>query len=393
VGDLFRSERHSAAFLFGAAVLGLIVANVAGGENLVALKNAHFPIQFLSLNLTAAQWVSDFLLAIFFFIVAIELKFELTSGELNSWGKALVPSIAAVGGVTVPALLYMLISRSDELLGGWPIPTATDIAFALGVLAIFGKGLPAKMRAFLLALAVLDDLIGIAIIAIFFAGDLDWLSFLAAILCVAGFSLVARSPLAKHGSLLVVSMVVLALAAWYFVQQSGVHPTVAGVLLGLGVPQKYGDHLAERILPWSNAFVLPLFAFTAALVSVPADGFGGLRPAFFAVAVALPLGKLIGITLGGLVAALITRGKGTGVVTGWDLIALAMTGGIGFTVALLMNELAYVGQDVTRDQGVLGVLAGSAVSVILGAALIAWRAARHRRLAQSEASALYPAPH
>lgn len=377
--DLFRSERHSAAILLGAAVLGLILANVAWGQSLLALKQSHLAIDVLGLDLTTGEWVSDFLLAIFFFIVAIELKYELVSGELNSWGKALVPAIAAVGGVMVPALLYLLITHSDELVRGWPIPTATDIAFALGVLAIFGRGLPTKMRAFLLALAVLDDLIGIAIIAVFFAGALNWVAFLAALVCVALFWLIGRSSLAKQRTLVAVIMIVLALVTWYFMHQSGVHPTVAGVLLGLAIPRHRGGPLAEQLQPWSNGAILPLFAFTAALVAVPAGGFGGLRPAFFAVAVALPLGKLIGITLGGLVAAAVTGGRGAGLVTGWDLIALAMTGGIGFTVALLMNELAYVSQDLTRDQGVLGVLAGSAVSVVLGGALIAWRAAHHRR--------------
>ncbi|MHB1172040.1 MAG: Na+/H+ antiporter NhaA [Lacisediminihabitans sp.] len=380
--NIFRSERHSSAILLIAALLGLILANSPCGAALMGLNQAEASVPLLGLDLSFGEWISDFLLAIFFFIVAIELKYELVSGELNGWRKALVPALGALGGVVVPALIYLLVTGGGDLAKGWPIPTATDIAFALGVLAVFGKGLPTRMRAFLLALAVLDDLIGITIIAVFFAGALDWVSLLGALVCLAGFWFVAaRSPLGRHRMLTAVAMVVLAVATWYFVYESGVHPTIAGVLLGLVIPRRRGARLAEHLQPWSNGLILPIFAFTSALVVLPVGGMAALRPVFFGVALALPLGKLVGITMGGLVAALVTRGKGSGLVTGWDLIALAMTGGIGFTVALLMNQLAYAGLDLTRDQGVLGVLAGSGVSLVLGGALISWRAAHHRRLA------------
>lgn len=384
--DIFRSERHSAAILLSAALLGLILANSSYGAALMGLKQAEASIPLLGPDLSFGEWISDFLLAIFFFIVAIELKYELISGELNSWRKALVPALGALGGVVVPALIYLLITGGGDLARGWPIPTATDIAFALGVLAVFGKGLPARMRAFLLALAVLDDLIGITIIAVFFAGALDWLSLLGALACLAGFWFsAARSPLGRHRMVTAAAMLALAVGTWYFVYESGVHPTIAGVLLGLVIPRRRGARLAEHLQPWSNGLILPIFAFTSALVVLPVSGMGALRPVFFGIALALPLGKLIGITMGGLVAAAVTRGRGSGLVTGWDLIALAMTGGVGFTVALLMNQLAFAGLALTRDQGVLGVLTGSGISLVLGGALISRRAAHYRRRGETYA--------
>ena len=169
--SLIRSERSAAAILLGAAALGLILANTAAGPALLDLQHTVIGPAGLNLNLSIGHWISDGLLAIFFFIVAIELKHELVAGELNSVRKAVHPAIAAVGGVIVPALLYLLFTSGSDYQQGWPVPTATDIAFALGVLAVFGRGLPNRLRVFLLALAVLDDLIAIVIIAIFFTQD------------------------------------------------------------------------------------------------------------------------------------------------------------------------------------------------------------------------------
>jgi len=237
---IFRSERYSSAILLGAARLGLLLAKSAAGGALLEIKNVHASVPLLNLDLSIGEWVSDFLLVIFFFIVAIELKYELVSGDLNSWHRALVPALGALGGVVTPALLYLLVTGGGDLTRGWPIPTATDIAFALGILAIFGRGLPSRMRAFLLALAVLDDLIGIAIIAVFFAATLNWMAFLAALACVAAFWIIGAQRATRRRGLLSTAVVILALFAWYFMHQSGVHATVAVVLLGLAIPRWRG---------------------------------------------------------------------------------------------------------------------------------------------------------
>ena len=374
-----RSERHSSAILLACAVLGLVLANTAFGPALIGLRDTHLAIGPLGLDLSVGHWISDLLLAIFFFIVATELKTELTHGELSSVRKALVPVIAAVGGVVVPALIYLALTYlapggGGDAARGWPIPTATDIAFAVGVIAVFGRHLPTRMRVFLLALAVIDDLIGIVIIATVFARDIQPLLLIAAVVSLAAFAIVSR--VIHRRSVLVPLAVALALLTWYLVAQSGVHPTIAGVALGLVLHRSVGEAAAHALTPLSNGLVLPLFAFTAALVAIPESG--AIGPVFLGLAVALPVGKAIGITLGGLIGARVARSHTSNPIVGWDLFALAVTGGLGFTVALLVNQLAFDGLPQLTDEGVLGVLTGSGISLVAGASLISWRSRVHR---------------
>lgn len=366
---IFRSDRHSAVILLSAAILGLLLANSALGPTLIDL--GHRKLGMLS----ASHWISDLLLVVFFVIVAAELKYELTHGQLNTTRKALVPAIAALGGVLVPALLYVALAGQD-LARGWPIPTATDIAFALGVLAVFGRGLPGRLRVFLLALAVLDDLVGILFIAIIFTANVSIPALLGGVACIVALAVVSRMR-ARAPRILTGVMIALAIAAWYLVLLSGVHATIAGVGIGLALVGSQGMALAHHLQPWSNGLVLPLFAFSASLVAIPAAGTVG--PVVLALAVALPVGKAIGITLGGLLGAWVARKQSQQSVLGWDLVTLAVTSGIGFTVALLMNQLAFRSTPEVLDQGVLGVLAGSGISVVAGSLLIAWRARVYRR--------------
>ena len=373
---IVRSDRYSAVLLLGAATLGLLLANSAVGPALIDL--GHREIGPLSLS----HWISDLLLAVFFVIVAAELKYELTHGQLNTTRKALVPALAALGGVVVPALLYLALA-GPGLSRGWPIPTATDIAFALGVLAVFGRGLPGRLRVFLLALAVLDDLIGILFIAIIFTSQVNIAALLGGIACILVLAVASRMR-HRAPALLTVAMIALGGAAWYLVMISGVHPTIAGVGIGLALVGSQGTALAHHLQPWSNGLVLPLFAFSASLVAIPAAGTIG--PVVLALALALPVGKALGITLGGVVGAWIARKQSQQSVLGWDLVTLAVTGGIGFTIALLMNQLAFRALPDVLDQGVLGVLAGSAISVVAASLLIAWRARVYRRRFESAAA-------
>ena len=238
---MLRSERLAAVLLLAAAVIGLVIANLPIGPALIAVKDEHLDLALLGLDLSAGHWISDGLLAIFFFIVSVELKRELVIGELNSLSKALLPAIAAVGGVIVPAAIYLAFSVGTDAVNGWPIPTATDIAFALGVLAVFGRWLPTRVRVFLLALAVLDDLIAILIIAFFFTSEANLASIGFAGIAIALFGAVSRTLKPRSTWVLsrrpqwpiVVVLVVLGVLAWYFVYQSGVHATIAGVALGL----------------------------------------------------------------------------------------------------------------------------------------------------------------
>ncbi len=386
-----RSERNAALLLLSAAVIGLVIANSPVGEQALHLIEAHIDMPWIGLDLSAEHWIADGLLAVFFFVVAVELKRELVLGELNSVRKAALPTIAALGGVLVPAGVYLIfVAGTPELLNGWPVPTATDIAFALGVLALFGRWIPTRVRVFLLALAVLDDLVAILIIAFFFTADvrLDYLGFAAiALIAFAGISrfmnprsrwILARKPQVP------ITLVLIALAAltWYFVYLSGVHATIAGVLLGFVIARRPGGRVAHVVEPWSNGVILPLFALTAAMVPFPEVRPSELSPAFWGIAVALPFGKIIGITLAGWIGGLFThRNAESKPLTFSDLIGVGALGGIGFTVALLMNELAFRSDVLVRNEGVLAVLLGSGVAILMSAVIVTMLSARYKKAA------------
>ena len=375
--SIIRSERTAAGLLLGAAALGLLLANTAIGPALLRVQHAHLGGGLV--DLSVGHWISDGLLAVFFFIVAVELKHELVAGELNSFAKAVHPAIAAAFGVAVPALIYLAITAGSGLSDGWPIPTATDIAFALGVLAVFGRGLPNRLRVFLLALAVLDDLVAILIIAVFFTTNPNLLELGAAAVVVVAFGLLSRL---LHGRLrwpICVLMVLLAVLTWWLVYDSGVHATIAGVALGLVMARAPGRRTAHALEPWSNGLILPLFAFSAALVVIPSVSPAELSPAFWGVLVALPVGKLVGITLGGWLGSF-TRPKAERArIPVLGLVTVGALGGIGFTVSLLMNELAFAGSATVRAEGTLAVLLGSAVSIVLAGILVTTLARRNRR--------------
>ncbi|GAB3390511.1 Na+/H+ antiporter NhaA [Humibacter soli] len=377
--SLIRSERAAAGILLGAAVLGLVLANTPIGPALLGLQETHIGPAALHLDLSIGHWISDGLLAIFFFIVAVELRHELTVGELDSLHKALHPAIAAVFGVLVPAGIYLAFTAGSGLEEGWPIPTATDIAFALGVLAIFGRGLPKRIRVFLLALAVLDDLIAIIIIAVFFTADPNFLDLGLAAVTTTAFGLLSRLLRGRMRGPIAVLMVLLAILTWALVHDSGVHATIAGVALGLVMSRAPARKTTHALEPWSNGVVLPLFAFSAALVVIPAVPIDQLSPAFWGILVALPVGKFIGITfggwLGGKVGPKSSRAK-TGIAS---TLAVAALGGVGFTVSLLMNELAFRSSATVRDEGTIAVLLGSAIAIVAGSIAVALLARRNRR--------------
>jgi NhaA family Na+:H+ antiporter len=376
---LLRSERFAAMLLVAAAAVGLILANSPLAEPAKAVEAFHLAIPLLGIDLSVGHWVKDGLLAIFFFIAAIELRHELRHGELNSARKALIPAAAAVGGVIVPALIFLIMVRDPALAQGWPIPTATDIAFALGVLAIVGRGLPPTFRALLLAIAVIDDLIAILIIAIFFTDDLQPIPLLVAVPVVLFFGWLSYRVRGRQRGWVIAALIVLGLTAWVLVLHSGIHPTIAGVALGLIMAGGVAGRTRHGIEPWSNVVILPLFAIVAALVPIPTANISALSPAFWGVLIALPVGKIVGITAGAVIAAaLADRRSRTRHLPIPDVIAVAALGGIGFTVSLLMNELAFEPQPEVADEVTLAVIAGSVISALIGGVLTALRARAHR---------------
>jgi NhaA family Na+:H+ antiporter len=381
---LLRSERIAALLLLAGAALGLVLANSPLGPDLADLRDRHLDIPWLGLELTVGAWITDGLLAVFFFLAAVELRHELAHGELDSPRKALIPAIAAVGGVVAPATVFLLLVRDPAQATGWPIPTATDIAFALGVLALVGRGLSPRVRALLLALAVIDDLIAIIIIAFFFTADLAPLPLLIAVPLVLVFGYLShrlRRRAGARAAVVVAILLVLGVAVWVLVFLSGVHATIAGVALGSIMAGPPAMRARQQIEPWSNGVVLPLFAFTAALVVIPAVGFSGLTPVFWAIVVALPVGKLVGIGGGALIASrLIPRSERRAALPPGDVLVVAALGGIGFTVSLLMNELAYEGSELATE-GTLAVITGSLVALLAGGTVTALRARAARRRA------------
>ena len=400
---LIRSERVAAVLLLAAAIVGLVAANTPIGPWLMQLQDAHLAIPGTPLDLSVGHWISDGLLAVFFFVVAVELKNEMTVGQLNSLSKAVRPAIAALGGVLVPAVLYVVITAGSGYEGGWPIPTATDIAFALGVLAVFGKGIPSRLRIFILALAILDDIVAIVIIAVFFTRDANLLFLGFAAVGVVAFGVLSRmlqrptpaavasaSDLSRHRRRIVlvsVLMVAIALVTWALVYLSGVHATIAGVALGLAMVRLPAMRVRHALEPVTNGAILPLFAFSAALVAIPQVAVNELAAPFWGILVALPVGKLIGITLGGWAASFVRPRDPRAQLGFQSLVTAGVLGGVGFTVSLLMNELAFARHPEVADEGTLAVLLGSTVSIVLSAVLVARLARHYRRQREAQAGA------
>ena len=357
-----KSDRSAALLLMGAAILGLVIANSPFGPAFLDLKHAYVGVEALDLKLSVEHWVSDLVLATFFLVAGLELKYELSIGVLSKPSTALVPILAGVGGVALPAIIYTAFNWGTDYMVGWPIPTATDIAFALGILAIFGRGLPKSARVFLLALAIFDDLVAILIIAIFYTENvkIEWL--LAAALVLAGHSLAERFQKLPINYVRVATFLLL----WYAVYQSGVHATIAGVALGLIIPAKKTHSLVGKIQPWTNTAALPLFAFFAVAIALPTFD-GSFSSVFTGVAVALPVGKIIGITTFAIIANQIAS-KDARLELQWqDFAAIAGLAGVGFTVSLLMTNLAFTNQSDILAEATLAVILGSLVSMGFGA--------------------------
>ncbi|WP_214466580.1 Na+/H+ antiporter NhaA [Microbacterium flavescens] len=389
--SLLRSARFPAIVLLGAAILALVLANSPVGPAIADVKDAYVGIPGV-FEMSVGHWVQDGLLAIFFFIVAVELQYELTNGELNSGRKAMQPAIAAAGGVIVPIAVFLLFAAGSDASDGWPIPTATDIAFALGVLAVFGKGLPSGIRIFLLALAILDDIVGIVFIAVLFTDDVNIGLLALAALTVAIFGVLSRQLDTRARVPIAIALVILAVATWVLVYLSGVHATIAGVALGLAMAQRPALRTRHELEPWVNGIVLPLFAFSAAFVMIPSVSPSQLSPAFWGVLVALPVGKIIGISLAGWISLRIGNRGVAPHLSFLDLIAAGALGGIGFTVSLLLSELAFSDAPLVRDEATLGVLGGSAISIVLAAILVAQRAHHYRRTSRATADDELPPP-
>jgi NhaA family Na+:H+ antiporter len=393
VGDILRTETVGGALLLGAAVLALVWANTpwsAAYQDLIAWKVGP---PALHLDLTLAQWAADGLLAIFFFVAGLELKREFVAGDLRDPRRAVMPVAAAVGGMAAPALIYVAINAgaAGGALSGWAVPTATDIAFALAVLAVISTHLPSALRTFLLTLAVVDDLLAILIIAVFYTRSLHLLPLLAALVPLGLFAVLVQRRVRSPWLLLP-----LAALTWGLVHASGVHATVAGVLLGFMVPVLRRDHrsgpgLAEtfehRWRPLSAGFAVPVFAFFAAGVSVAgAGGIGAaLRdPVTIGIVAGLVVGKCVGVMGATWLVQRFTRASLGDGVSWWDVLGLSLLAGIGFTVSLLIGELAFGVGSEKDEHARLGILAGSVVAALLAMLVLRSRNRHYQRICAAE---------
>jgi NhaA family Na+:H+ antiporter len=376
-----KSERNAAVVMMLAAMTGLLLANSPFGAPLLNAIAFKLNLDFIDINITLGHVVSDLFLAVFFFVAGLELKYELRSGTLSSPKRALVPVIAAIAGVVVPSSIYAYLNWGTEAIVGWPIPAATDIAFVLGILAIFGRGMPKEARIFLLALAIFDDLVAIAIIAIFYTANAQPTWLIASIAIAIAFRF-AETSKSKNNKWLV--RAVFGLVLWYTIYQSGVHATIAGVLLGVLIPAARSHGVIGKIQPATNFIVLPLFAFTAVAVVIPAMT-GDSNTVFTGIFFGLALGKVIGVSIAAVVANQLLKPKDRLPLGVMDFIPLGFLAGVGFTVSLLMAHLAFRFNPDLYAQAVLGVLLGSFVAMGAGGGLIWLRAQWHLRKQKSSA--------
>ena len=389
VADALRTETVGGVLLLVAAIAALIWANTFG-SSYEAFRGLHFGPGFLGLDLSVQHWAADGLLAVFFFVAGIELKRELVAGELRDPKAAALPVIAALCGMAVPALVYLMVNvLGNGDTSGWAVPTATDIAFALAVLAVIGTSLPSALRAFLLTLAVVDDLFAILIIAVFFTSDINFAALGGAVVGLALFWVLLRAEV--RGWYVYVP---LALVIWGLMYNSGVHATIAGVAMGLmlrcshreGEQHSPGEHIEHLVRPLSAGLAVPLFALFSAGVSVSGDALADVftKPETLGVVLGLVVGKAVGIFGGTWLAARFTKAELNDDLVWPDVFAVATLAGIGFTVSLLIGELAFTEDLKLADEVKAAVLIGSLIAAVLSAVLLKLRVRKYRALYEDE---------
>lgn len=400
LSDVLRTERAGGILLLLGTVVAIVWANSPWSSAYETMQNTVVGPHALHLDLSLATWAKDGLLAVFFFVVGLELKREIVAGELRKPATAIVPIVAAVGGMLVPAAIFLVINttQSGGDSAGWAIPIATDIAFAVAVLSIVGKWLPNALRAFLLTLAVVDDLLAIIIIAIFFTDGLSFAWLGASVVCIALFWFLIKKRVTNAWVL-----TPLALLAWGFMHASGVHATIAAVALGLSVPairrrgQKHSlaEHWEHWWRPLSAAVAVPIFALFAAGVLIDGEAFreAVADPVAQGIVAGLVIGKPVGILLFTFLVATFTRATLDRGLSWWDVLGMACLAGIGFTVSLLIGDLAFAGDRGSTVK--MSVLGASVLAAIMGSAVLLWRDRFYRRVydrRSTPASEHRPAP-
>ena len=375
-------ETSAGIILFCAAVLAMAAVNSAFGSYYLGFLDIPVALQFGGLEIAKplALWINDGLMAIFFFLIGLEVKRELLEGQLSSIDQASLPAIAAIGGMAIPALIFVYFNwNMPENINGWAIPAATDIAFALGVLALLGKHAPVSLKILLLAIAIIDDIGAILIIALFYTSEVSSLSLL-----LAGGGAILLLAMNRLGVVRTAPYILVGVFLWICVLKSGVHATLAGVIAALAIPLNAKDgssplkHLEHILHPWTAFLILPLFAFANAGVSLAGLGLDDLMaPLALGIAAGLVIGKQIGVFGFMFLATRTGLAKRPDGVSWLQLYGLACLTGIGFTMSLFIGNLAFI--DAEQIESVkLGVIGGSLVSGLLGYGLLRWAPTANR---------------
>ena len=374
--EFFKLEASSGIVLLLAAILALIISNGSYSEDYFSVLKKYITLgtENFGLKLSVLHWINDVLMAVFFFFVSLEIKREFLQGELSNPKQALLPIIGAVGGMVVPALFYIFINYSDSTtLNGWAIPSATDIAFSLGVLSLLGKRVPVSLKVFLTALAIIDDLGAIVIIAFFYSGNIE-----AMYLLLMLVSLIILICLNKYKITNFLPYLIVGIFLWGFTHQSGIHATIAGVLLALTIPHNIKINkeslllkLEHSLSPYVAFGIMPLFAFANAGVSLEGLTFATLlNPVPLGIVLGLFFGKQIGVFVLSYLSVKFKIADKPNDSTWPMFYAVSILTGIGFTMSLFVGNLAFANNMEYMDGVKIGVLAGSLLSTVFGYILL-----------------------
>jgi NhaA family Na+:H+ antiporter len=422
--NFFKIESLSGLLLIGMTIIALVWANSWWADSYHAIWKFRFGIETSDFGLIKPLhlWINDGLMAVFFFLIGLEIKRELIVGELDTRQKAAFPIFAALGGMAIPALLYVLLNNRPETANGWAIPVATDIAFSLAILKLLGNRIPLNLKIFLTAFAIVDDLGAVLVIALFYSTGVNWLSILIGLALIGGLYFIFKKAYSKY-LLVIVGMVV-----WYLFLKGGVHPTIAGVLLAITVPirqrvnvgefaaefesivgrlnsapkeasgllskdqideldyleeltdkvQSPLQHLEHSLHNWVAYFIMPVFALTNAGVSIGADTSIDYYLVFM-IATALIVGKSVGISAISLIVTKMGYAKLPDEVSPKQIVGVTFLAGIGFTMSIFIANLAFAHDEQLLDSAKVGILIGSFVSAVLGYSLLKWNAIRSHR--------------
>ena len=367
--QFFHNSKSSGIVLIVCVLISLLVANSSLSADFQSLLDSKLGTDIFHLNYSVSVWINDGLMAIFFLLVGLEIKRELLEGELSDIKKASLPIFGAVGGMLIPALIYLAFNYNSEYKNGWAIPMATDIAFSLAIISLLGKSVPASLKIFLSALAILDDLGAILVIALFYTAQIDWLS-----LGICGGILVLLIILNKSGTKNLIFYLIPGLFLWYFMHHSGIHATIAGVILAFTIPTNISEtepspleKLEQKLHIPVSFIIMPLFALANTNITFQKEIFEGfINPLSLGIIGGLLVGKVLGINIFSFLAIRL-RWAELPTFSAWkDMLGVGFLAGIGFTMSIFVSLLAFPDEVETQNISKISILIASVLSGLVG---------------------------